>query len=381
MIHNMSSRMEKEMLKPADHFHGSDFEKIESTYGIRKEDIVSFSANVNPLGLSANLKQQLAQRLDVITSYPDREYKKLRAAIADYCGADPANILVGNGSTELISLMIQLKAPKKAVILGPAYSEYEREIALAGGRYTYFPLKEADDFVLDEKALISSLTKDTDLLILCNPNNPTASVITDKQMCRILDACQNDDIFVIVDETYVEFAPSYEHVTSIPLTRQYDSLVVLRGVSKFFASPGLRLGYAVSSNQALLQQAANSQNPWTVSSLADAAGQLLFADHEYIRQTQTLIAAERERMTACLNAIDGLKCYPSHANFILVRSLRPDISATKLFDAAIRKGLMIRDCSTFAFLDSSYFRFCFMNPEDNDRLIACISRMFAALLP
>ena len=114
------------MLKHKDHFHGSDLEKIEEIYGIKKEDIVSFSANVNPLGVSKLIKQELAEHIDVISSYPDREYTSLRSVIAEYCGTDKDNILVGNGATELITLFIKTVSPKKAVIIGPTYSEYER---------------------------------------------------------------------------------------------------------------------------------------------------------------------------------------------------------------------------------------------------------------
>ena len=362
------------MLKPADHFHGSDLEKIESLYGIPKENIISFSANVNPLGLSAAFKQQLAGQLDVITGYPDREYKKLRSAIAAYCKTDISHILVGNGSTELISLMIQLQQPKKALVVGPTYSEYEREITLAGGSCHYFPLTEASDFALDENKFIAALMEDIDLLVLCNPNNPTSSAISSEQMRRILDVCKRFGVFVMVDETYIEFASDYETITGIPLVTDYDNLVILRGVSKFFAAPGLRLGYAVTGNEQLRSRIAQKQNPWTVSSIADAAGQLLFTDTKYITLTKMFLAKERERICQILAKMDGIKFYPAHANFVLVRLLREDLTAADLFDMAIRKGLMIRDCSTFPFLDDSYFRFCFMKPKDNDRLLACIQK-------
>ena len=137
------------MLKHKDHFHGSDLEQIERVYGIKKEDIISFSANVNPLGISPNMRKTLSERLDAITSYPDREYTSLRRCIAEYVHSDPENIIVGNGSTELISLFIQIEHPKKAMILGPTYSEYEREIFLGGGATHYYPLKEKDDFCLN----------------------------------------------------------------------------------------------------------------------------------------------------------------------------------------------------------------------------------------
>ena len=125
-------------MKPKEHFHGSDLEKIEAVYGIKKEDIISFSANVNPLGVSFRLRETLTNHIDAITSYPDREYTSLRKCIAEYTGADFENIVVGNGSTELISLFIQIAHPSKALIVGPTYSEYEREVTMDGGRCHYF---------------------------------------------------------------------------------------------------------------------------------------------------------------------------------------------------------------------------------------------------
>ena len=237
------------MLKHKDHFHGSDLEKIEQYYGIKKETIVSFSANVNPLGISPNLRETLCAHLDAITSYPDREYASLRRCIAEYVHSDMENIIVGNGSTELISLFIQIEHPKKAMILGPTYSEYEREIFLGGGAAHYYPLKEKEDFCLNLPDFMEKLNESIDLLVICNPNNPTSSSITRAQMRQILDVCKQYDIFVMVDETYVEFAENMDEITSIPLTHYYNNIIILRGTAKFFASPGLRLGYAVTGNR------------------------------------------------------------------------------------------------------------------------------------
>ena len=202
------------MIKHKDHFHGSDLEKIEEIYGIKKEEIVSFSANVNPLGVSPLLRTTLADKIDAITTYPDREYTSLRKCIAAYCGTDYENVIVGNGSTELISLFIQIEHPKKAMIIGPTYSEYEREISLGGGTTLYYPLREKDDFKLDVNDFISHLNENIDLLVICNPNNPTSSCITSADMRHILDACKEYDIYVMVDETYVEFAENMEEIDS-----------------------------------------------------------------------------------------------------------------------------------------------------------------------
>lgn len=363
------------MLEHKDHFHGSDLEKIEKIYGIKKEEITSFSANVNPLGISPLMRAALIDHIDVITSYPDREYTALRTRIGEYAGAPIQNILVGNGSTELISLFIQMEHPKKALILGPTYSEYEREISLGGGTCLYYPLKEENDFILDVEDFKKYLNEALDLLVICNPNNPTSTSIAQKDMRRILDECKRHDIFVIVDETYVEFAPDMAAVDSVSLTRYYNNLVILRGVSKFFASPGLRLGYAITGNMDLMQDINTHKDPWTINSLAAVAGELMFTDTEYIQKTRELIAAERRRIYEELSSWDSLKVYRPTANFILARIEKEGVTADDLFDHAIRQGYMIRNCSTFPFLDNRYFRFCFMLPEQNTSLLKCLKEM------
>ena len=357
------------MIKHKDHFHGSDLEAIEKCYHIKKEDIISFSANVNPLGISYQLRSTLADNLDAITTYPDREYTALRTCIATYAGTQPENVIVGNGSTELISLFIQTKHPKKALVLGPTYSEYEREIALGGGTTLYYPLKEEHGIHMDVEDFCSHLSDQLELLVLCNPNNPTSTAITCSQMRRILDACLQYGIFVMVDETYVEFAPEEKDVTSIPLTNYYTNLIILRGTSKFFAAPGLRLGYAVTGNQDLIKAINTRKNPWTINSLAEIAGRLMFPDEEYIRHTRELICGERERLFNELSTWDSVTVYEASANFILMKIRKPGITSQDLFDHCIRKGLMIRDCSTFPFLDDHFVRFCVMLPEQNDRLL------------
>ena len=366
------------MLKHKDHFHGSDLEKIEQIYGIKKEDIISFSANVNPLGLSGRLKEELPSHLDVICSYPDREYSKLRSVIAAYCDSSPENIMVGNGSTELISLFIKMVSPKKAMIIGPTYSEYERELSLGGGSSLYFPLREEDDFALNIDELIGSLNESIDMLIMCNPNNPTSSAVKRSDMRRILDACKTHDIFVMVDETYIEFADNYDSINCVSLTSSYNNLCLLRGISKFFAAPGLRLGYAICGNADLMSDINAIKDPWTINSLAEAAGQIMFSDNGYIKATKELISSERSRVTAALRDIPGLKVYEPVANFVLSRITKENVDADILFDKCIRSNMMIRNCSSFPFLDNSYFRICFMSPEDNDKLLTVIRQTVQA---
>lgn len=362
------------MLQHKDHFHGSDLEKIEQIYGIKKEEIVSFSANVNPLGVSPMLRSTLSNHIDAITTYPDREYTALRKCIADYVDTDYENIIMGNGSTELISLFIQIEHPKKALIIGPTYSEYEREISLGGGTCLYYPLKEDQDFSLDVAHFTSQLNESIDLLVICNPNNPTSTAITRRDMRRILDICKQNDIFAMVDETYVEFADNYDEINSIPLTAFYNNIVILRGTSKFFAAPGLRLGYAVTGNRDLIKAINTRKNPWTINSLAVIAGEIMFKDTDYIQATKQLISTERARMYDTFSKDSRFKVYKPSGNFMLVRLLDDALTSETLFDRAIREKMMLRDCSTFPFLDNKYIRFCFMSPEMNDKLVECLMR-------
>ncbi len=363
------------MLTHKDHFHGSDLEKIEKFYGIKKEEIISYSANVNPLGLSSKLKSHLASHLNVITRYPDREYTRLRQEIARYTDSQPEFVLVGNGSTELISHFIQTLQPKKALILGPTYSEYERDITLCKGTCLYYPLREEQNFLIDTEGLCKQLNEHLDLLVLCSPNNPTSTAVTRKQMRRILDVCLQYGIFVMVDETYVEFTPDPAGISAAPLTSYYTNLIVLRGTSKFFACPGLRLGYAITGNLDLLQEINQKKDPWSVNSFAEYAGHFMFRDEAYIQKTRALIQKERDRLYQELSSWKSVKVYPGCGNFLLVKILRPGTDAQDLFEHCIRQKMMIRNCSTFPFLDESFFRFCIMLPEQNDRLLGAFREL------
>lgn len=363
-------------IEAKEHFHGSDLEKIEKCFGIPKESITGFGANVNPLGISPKLKEGLAHKIDVITSYPDPAYTALRGHIAGYARCRPEQVLPGNGCTELISLFIRALKPKNALIVTPTYSEYEREILLWDGHVTHYGLKESSDFQLETEDFCAALTDETDLCVICNPNNPTSTASTPEEMRKILSCCRTHGIFVLIDETYAEFAPDQTGVSCVGLLDEFDNFAILRGISKFFAAPGLRLGYAMTGCPALLEKIKESKDPWTVNSLADAAGALMFTDQAYIQQTRRLISSERERIYQELMTWDTVKVYRPYANFILVRILKENVTSYDIFLHAIKQGLMLRDCSNFPGLeDGTFFRFCFMMPEKNTELLKCLKEI------
>lgn len=357
------------------HFHGSDLERVAEHYHIDKDAIINFSGNVNPLGLSTNVLQQLSKHIDLIAKYPDRDYAELRRSIGQYIHVDSEGIIVGNGSTELISLFIKALHPNNALIIGPTYSEYEREIYINDGRSKYFPLLEEDDFNIGLDHLKDHLTDEVDLLVICNPNNPTSSAITRHDLRIILDHCLEWDIDVLIDETYVEFVPVVDDISAVSLTGFYPNLFIIRGVSKFFAAPGLRLGYGICGNPSMVHKINSMKNPWTINSLAAYAGELMLQDKAYIESTRTLIHNEQRRLTQILKQWKDVTVYPAYANFILIKLLNPEHTSHQVFDQLIQQGLMVRDASSFPFLSNRFIRFCILKPEDNDRLMTALRKI------
>ena len=351
------------------HAHGGDLDAIEKTYGIPRCEIIDFSGNINPLGFPKKTKANLSANLDIITTYPDKDYTSLRKSIGGYTGAQHENIVVGNGSTELISTFIKSVNPKKAIILGPAYSEYEKELEKINSNFKYFPLEEADNFSINIDKLLSLLTEEIDMFIACNPNNPTGTIITSLQMEELLIHCKSRSISVMVDETYIEFSDNIDEICSIALTTKYDNLFVIRGISKFFSAPGLRLGYGISSNKKFHTLLKSNQDPWSVNSLAAFAGEKLFDEKEFIAKTHRLISSEREKALKEFETWNNIKSYPSSSNFILLKLLTDTITSAEIFHELIQKKMLIRDASSFTFLDNSFIRFCLLLPDQNANLI------------
>lgn len=354
--------------------HGGDLDAIERHYGIKKEEISDFSGNINPLGFPESVSEKIKDNLKIIETYPDKNYLSLKKSIADYTGADLENIFVGNGSTELISCFIKSVNPKKTIIMGPAYSEYEREVKLLGSEYEYFELKESENFRLNTESLISKLTDETDLFIACNPNNPTGTAILPEEMEKILIHCKDKGISVMTDETYNEFSDIM--ISSIPLTTKYDNLFVIRGTSKFFASPGLRLGYGVTKSSVFKDILNKTQNPWSVNSIAAFAGENMFKDKDFAEKTKSLISSEREKAYNELLNIKNIKPYYSYANFILFKILTNKITASDVFERLIKGKMLVRNASSFTFLDESFMRFCILSPAENERLLTELKEIF-----
>lgn len=349
-------------------FHGSDLEVIAKRYDMDMESIIPYASNVNPLGISPIARQALLDHIDAIQAYPDRDYVSLRSSICKYCGALPEHLILGNGTSELIRLTFETLTPKKTMVIGPTYSEYARMAKLAGGQVQTYMLKNTDDFELDVDSFLNTLDNSFSLLVICNPNNPTGKAIDTLQMTQIVEHCRALGIFVMVDETYVEFVTDVQSISSVSLTQRFDNLIVLRSVSKFFAAPGIRLGYAVTGSQTFLEANSNGKVPWNINTYASIAG-VMFEDEDYIRMTRSLIQTERNLVVSALSSRKTIRVFKPASNFVLIELLKEEQTASEVFTYCIQKGFMIRDCTDYEGLGEKYIRFCFMKPEQDDNIV------------
>ncbi len=345
--------------------HGGDLDVIEQKYNIPKEKIIDFSGNINPLGISNKIENVIKNNINVITTYPDKNYNNLKKSIANYCDCNENNIIVGNGATEIISLFIKNLAPKNAIIISPSYSEYERELKNNNCNITFFDLKEEEDFLLNINNLLNIIDNTIDLIVLCNPNNPTGTAINNEQIKIILEKCK----FLMIDETYAEFSSKSENIFATNLVNNYDNLFVIRGTSKFFGVPGIRLGYGICSNNNILNKINKYKDPWSVNSIANLIGITMFSDIEYIDKTRNLILNEKNYIYKELSKIENLKVYKTNSNFILCKILNNKITSTELFEFLIKYNILIRDAKDFTFLDNTFFRFCILSENNNKLLI------------
>lgn len=349
--------------------HGGDVDLISRMYGIEKEKIINFSGNVSPMGLPFSVRNVITNNIDCICEYPDVTYLSLKEAIGEYSGANPKNITVGNGSTELISHFIAAVNPQKSIVVSPAYSEYIKEIKNCGGAFSLFELQEKDDFILNIDELLKIIDSDTDMLVLCNPNNPTGTYVTEENLKIILQKCRETDTFVFIDETYVEFADDNVNISGVALTDEFDNLCVIRGTSKFFCCPGLRLGYAICSNSKICDIVNGRKDSWSVNSFAELCGKTMFKDKEFIKNSRSFISSERKRICDILIDFKNIYVYKTQSNFFLLKILKEGVTSKDVFDKLIKKNILIRNAEDFPFLSDRFIRFCILLKDENDMLL------------
>lgn len=346
------------------YLHGGNFERAMERYDISLDEIIDFSANINPLGISPKIKEVLVKNIDQLSCYPDPECKEAKKEISRYFKIDYENIILGNGSTELIYLIVQTLKAKKVLIPIPTFCEYERALNNNNVSINFYKLKEKQEFLISINEIISQLVG-IDLVFLCNPNNPTGTFLPRKEMLTLVKEIQRRKIFLVLDEAFIDL---HEEESFVKEVKNYDHLIILRSLTKFFGLPGLRIGFGVSSSE-LIKKLEVQKIPWGVNYLAQIAVREVLRDEKFISKSRFFLLKEKEFLYRELSNIKGLKAYKPSANFVFLKLLG-NISSEKLKEQLAKKGILIRDCSNFRGLEKEKFiRIAVRTRKENLKLL------------
>ncbi len=345
--------------------HGGNTRYLAQVSGIPESRVLDFSANINPLGPPSWFRALVSRELERLVHYPDPDCTGLVQAFCRRWGVSPGEIIFGNGSTELLYVIPRAFRSKRAVVTAPAYADYESACRQAGTAVEKFLLKREEGLSLN----IASLQKfisDGDIVFIGQPNNPTG-LSSRAEDLRILARSRPKSLFV-VDEAFADFVAGIDRL----VRERPANIIVLGSMTKFYAIPGLRLGFAAGSPE-LIAKMRDFLPPWTVNSLAQAAGGAALMDESYAVETRAYVKTAREALSSGLERVPGLAVYPGEANFLLVRIDKSGIDALELAARLIRKGVAIRVCSNFEGLDSRFFRVAVRTERENEQLCAALA--------
>ena len=344
--------------------HGGDWASYQREHGVLPLD---FSASVSPLGLPDSVRAAVADALDHADRYPDPACRELRTALARAHGVTPEQVICGNGAADLIYRAAYGLRPQRALVCDPTFSEYAQALEQAGCAVEHLPLKTAEGFSLDVDALLGELgSGGFDLLVLCEPNNPTGRVTPRQDLLRVLRGCAAAGTGLLVDECFNDFLDDPAAHTLTPFLGEFPNLLVLKAFTKLYAMAGLRLGYGLCSDPQLLARLEAAGSPWSVSTPAQAAGLAALGDKTYRNRVRSLVRAERPRLAAAL-AARGFEVVPGEANYLLFYAADPALG-----QELAARGVLVRDCSGFRGLAPGWYRVAVRTSEDNGRLLAAL---------
>lgn len=341
--------------------HGGKFREAAS----KGHEPLDFSANINPLG-SPPLESLVLAELERIGYYPDNRYIEFRRAAARFVGVSPESIVPGNGSSELIRLFAEaiLGEGGLALIPQPTFGEYENQSLLAGGSVRRVEIGPGGMPLFSDSDLLEA-----NAVFICNPNNPTGALLSKEEIIALAKRCEESETFLLVDEAFIELSDPDQSVARLAPSREY--LFVMRSLTKSFGVPGLRLGFGVT-NPLLAEIMDRARIPWSLGSIAAAAGSYLLGQEDFLERSRALIKEELIWLNTSMRTL-GLRPQESRVNFILVDITPTGLSSDELTRRMACEGVLVRDCQSFG-LEKGYIRVAVRNRDENEQLIAALER-------
>lgn len=333
---------------------------------------LDFSANINALGLSASVRECLVQSIDEVVSYPDPEARQLKSAIARHYDVPRENIIAGNGAAELFYLFFQTMGFRRVLIPVPSFSEYERAALSAASEIEYIMLEPRERFALNGERLCRAMAQ-ADCVVLGNPNNPTGNLLTAADLERCL--IQAKKTWMMVDESFLDFREDRERFSVRHLVGKYPRLIVVQSLTKFYALPGLRLGFALAPSD-IVWRMEQKRDAWAVNLLAQKAGTMALADEVYQRESRTWLQREKALLEKGLRQLKGLTVFSPSVNFILVSLAKSGLRNDDVISAMKRENILLRDCRNYPGLDDTYLRMAVRSHEENTYLLKAWKKLW-----
>ncbi|MFD2611062.1 threonine-phosphate decarboxylase CobD [Paenibacillus gansuensis] len=349
--------------------HGGDLETAAQRFGIAREELLDFSANINPLGPPPNVTEAIIEGLSSIIHYPDPGHRRLNQLLAARLGLQPECIIVGNGAAECMALaLLGLNAGTVGIAV-PCFSEYG-QLAVQFGAKVLTAAGTAEQGFIPALANLRRLIAASDAVFLGSPNNPTGTVYSLGILHELVELAEEHGTYLIMDEAFIDFIPPEERITLLPELHRYPHLILIHSMTKFYAIPGLRLGYAAAHPETAAKLR-GKQVTWSVNALALLAGEACLGGglEDYEQRTRELIKRQREWLVTQLSTPElGLRIWPSAANFLLLR-LPETWTASEFQQSMGRRGIMIRSCAMYEGLTPQDIRVAVRSAEDNIRLV------------
>ena len=348
-----------------DFHHGGELYELSEK---KRGNILDFSVNTNPLGMPESVKTALREHFGDFEKYPDQNCRLLKKNLAEKYAAGlgfsmPADFLtLGNGASQLISLAVRAVSPKKALLLAPTFSGYERALKSCDCQICYHKLSRDSGFSLEDDIFSSINKAQPDMLFLCNPNNPVGKMAKWNLIEKIISFCEERGVFILIDECFIDFTER-SHESAVFFVKDSPHLIVLNAFTKIFSMAGIRLGYLFSSNISLLKKISFLQPEWSVSAVAQIAGLAALKECDFIEQTKDFIKRERDFLSGELKKM-GNTVYQSDSNFILFKSMYENVDIFLL-----KKDILIRNCGNFRNLTKNDYRIAVRSHEENVRLL------------
>lgn len=332
------------------------------------EGIIDLSANINPLGVPERVESAIIREFPNVSRYPDNFNTLLREKTAAFEGVNPEWIFFGNGASDIIFRLPRAMKAEKVMVCAPTFADYERAAQSYGAEICRHVMCREDDFALDGSFITAVQKEKPTLVYVCNPNNPTGKLTEARLIEELLEYTKQIGAWVVVDECFMDFAELAVLYTSKIHLEEYPNLVILKAFTKMFALPGIRLGYAICSDEALIDSLYFHGADWAVSNLAQGAGlAALDGAERFIKRTVEFISTQRKTLEKELTWL-GYKTFASEANYIFFQNPY----SFDLREKLDRKGIRIRSCGNYHGLDDSYYRIAVSTAENNDKLLTAI---------